>query len=155
MITSEYNNIFSRFMMRITDYKFANMDESLAGEMMQGWLKSALSRPMVRRLFSTIMADDDVEEIEYELMEPLDDLSDQDFVEEMLAVGMTIAWLSPQYHSVLNTSQVFSNSEQKFYSQSQHMSELKAMYEKSQTDLRKLIRDRSYSLAVINGVITS
>jgi hypothetical protein len=35
------------------------------------------------------------------------------------------------------------------------MSELKAMYEKAQTDLRKLIRDRSYSLAVINGVITS
>jgi hypothetical protein len=31
---------------------------------------------MVRRLFSTIMADDDVEEIEYELIEPLDDLSD-------------------------------------------------------------------------------
>lgn len=152
MITSEYDDIFSRFMMRITDYGFANMDEYLASEMMQGWLRSALSRPMVRRLFSSITADDDVEEIEYEMLEPLDDVSDQDFVEEMLSVGMTIAWLSPQYHSVLNTAQLFSNSEQKWYSQAAHMNEIKAMYEKSQTDLRKLIRDRSYNIAVINGV---
>lgn len=152
MITSEYDEIFSRFLMRITDYGFAAQDEYLANEMMQGWLRATLSQPMVRRLFSSITADDDLEEIEYEMMESLDDVSDQDFVEEILAVGMMISWISPQYHSVLNTNQLFSNSEQKFYSQSQHLSEMKSMYEKAQTDFRKLIRDRAYNLAVLNGV---
>ena len=155
MITSEYDDIFSRFMTRITDYGFAAQDEYLAGQMMQGWLRSVLAKPMVRRLFSSIIADDDVEEVEYEMKEPLDENSDKEFVEEMLAVGMVISWVSPQYHSVLNTSQVFTNSEQKFYSQSQHLSELKGMYEKAQTDFRKLIRDRGYGLAVINGVSSS
>ena len=155
MITSEYDDIFSRFMTRITDYGFAAQDEYLAGQMMQGWLRSVLAKPMVRRLFSSIIADDDVEEVEYEMKEPLDENSDKEFVEEMLAVGMVISWVSPQYHSVLNTSQVFTNSEQKFYSQSQHLSELKEMYEKAQTDFRKLIRDRGYGLAVINGVSSS
>lgn len=151
-MTSEYDEIFSRFLMRITDYGFAQMEEYMATEMMSGWLRSVLSRPMVRRLFASITADDDIEEIEYEMMESLDDDSDKDFVEEMLAVGMCIQWLTPQYQSVLNTSQYFSNSDAKFFSQANHMTELNSMLTKAQTDFRKLIRDRAYNLAVINGV---
>lgn len=55
--------------------------------MLNGYLKSTLSKPMVRRLFTSITSDDDVEEIEYELRDPLDDDSDKDFVEEVLATG--------------------------------------------------------------------
>lgn len=55
--------------------------------MLNGYLKSTLSKPMVRRLFTSITSDDDVEEVEYELRDPLDDDSDKDFVEEVLAVG--------------------------------------------------------------------
>lgn len=152
MITSEYDNIFSRFLVRITDYGFAAQDEYLASQMMQNWLHATLSKPVVRKLFSSIKADDDIEEIEYEMMESLDEDSDIEFVEEMLATGMCVQWLSPQYNSVLNTSQIFTNSEQKFYSQAAHLNELRDMYTKAQTDFRKLIRDRAYALAVVNGV---
>lgn len=38
------------------------------------------------------------------------------------------------------------------YSQAAHLAEIKELLNKSQTDLRKLIRDRGYSLSVINGV---
>lgn len=55
--------------------------------MLNGYLKSTLSKPMVRRLFTSITSDDDVEEVEYELRDSLDDDSDKDFVEEVLAVG--------------------------------------------------------------------
>jgi hypothetical protein len=55
--------------------------------------------------------DEDMEEIEYELREPLDEESDKDFVEEMFAMGMTIAWSEPRYHSTLLTNQLLSNSE--------------------------------------------
>ena len=126
-MTSEYNSIYSRFLLRVTDYEFAGLDEKLANEMMNGWMKATLSQPYIRRLFSSIAADDDVEEIEFELANPIDDSSDQDFAEEIIAQGMLISWLSPQYHSVLNTAQFFSNSEQKYYSQANHMAELKDM----------------------------
>lgn len=152
MITSEYDEIFSRFLMRITDYGFATQDEYLANEMMQGWLRSTLSKPMVRRLFSSITADDDLEEIEYEMRDSLDEDSDRDFVEDMLAIGMVISWLSPQYHSVLNVQQLIANSDQKWFSQAMHMEQIEAMYDKAKIDFRKLIRDRAYNLAVINGV---
>lgn len=55
--------------------------------MLNGYLKSTLSKPMVRRLFTSITSDDDVEEVEYELRDSLDDDSDKDFVEEVLAIG--------------------------------------------------------------------
>ena len=142
-MTSEYSNIFSRFLLRVTDYEFSGFDEKLAQEMMNGWMKSTLSQPYIRRLFSSITVDDDVEEIEFEMSDSIDDGYDQDFAEEIIAQGMVINWLSPQYHSVLNTAQFFSNSEQKYYSQANHMAELREMYHKAQKDLRKMIRDRS------------
>jgi len=130
----------------------SGLKESLAKEMMMGYLRSTISKPMVRRMFSSIEIDEDVEEIDFELREPLDDDSDSNFVEEVLVLGMVLAWVDPKYHSTLLTAQFFGNSEQRYYSQSAHLSELKAMYEKAQTDLRKIIRDRGYSLSYINGV---
>ena len=152
MASLEYAEIYSRFYIKIKDYEIVALDEQLANEMLNGYLRSTLSKPMVRRLFSSVSADDDVEEIDFELRESLDTDSDTDFITEVLAVGMVSAWASPRYHSTLLTSQLLSNSEQKFFSQSQHLAEMKAMFEKSQTDLRKLIRDWSYNLSVINGV---
>ena len=152
MITSEFDEIYSRFYLRVKDYEIVGLDEKLVKEMLNGYLKSTLSKPMVRRLFSSINMDGDIEEIEYELRNPLDDDSDKDFVEEVLGLGMVCSWLSPRYHSTLLTSQFIANSEQRFYAQSTQMNELKSMYQKAQTDLRKLIRDYGYSLSVINGV---
>lgn len=151
-MTSEYSEIYSRFLLRVKDYEFSGLTEDLAQEMMNGWMKSTLSWPYIRRLFSFITADDDVEMIEFELAKPIDEQSDLDFAEEVIAQGMVVNWLSPQYHSVLNTAQFFSNSEQKYYSQANHMSELKDMYHNAKADLRKMIRDRgifnnSYILA--------
>lgn len=127
-MTSEYSEIYSRFLLGITDYKFAGLEEKIANKMMNGWMHSTLSQPYIRRLFSSIMIDDDVEEIEYELSNPVDDDSDKDFIENVVSMGMIVEWIKPQYYSVINTAQLFSNSDQKFYSQSNHMAELKSMY---------------------------
>lgn len=154
MITSEFDEIYSHFYLRVKDYETSGLEEKLVKQMLLGYLKSTLSKPMVRRLFQSITLDEDIEEIEYELRNSLDEDSDKDFVEEVLALGMVERWLDPRYHSTLLTSQLISNSEQKFYTQSTQMNELRAMYTKAQTDLRKLIRDYGYNLAVINGVDT-
>ena len=155
MASSEFSEIYSRFFLRVKDYEMSGMKEKLVNELLNGYLRSTLSKPMVRRLFQSISLDEDMGEIEYELKNSLDEDSDKDFVEEVLALGMVSEWASPKYHSTLLTSQLLSNSEQKFYSQSAHLAEMKELYNKSQTDLRKLIRDYGYSLSVINGVETS
>lgn len=143
-MTSEFENIYSRFYLRITDYNLAGLSENIASEMMNGWMHATLSKPYVRRLFDQLTIDDDVEEIEYELKFPTSDGEDQDFIEQVIAMGMVIEWLQPQVNSVLNTAQMFSNSEQKFYSQANHLQVLQELLKKNQNDQRKLIRDRGY-----------
>ena len=150
-MTSDYSDIYSRFYMRVKDYDLSQLTERMANELLNGYLRSTASKPMVRRLFTSFVMDDDVEEIEYELKEILDEDSDRDFVEEVMATGMIAEWASPRYHSTLLTNQLLTNSEQRYYSQSAHLAEVKELYLKAQNDLRKLIRDRAYSLAVING----
>ena len=149
-MTSAYEDIYSRFFLRVQDYDIVGLQEKIVKEMMNGWMKSTLSQPYIRRLFVTLVVDDDVEEIEYTLKFPVSEDEDQDFVEEMIVLGMVEKWLSPKYHSTLNTDQIYSNSEQKFYSQANHMAELKDMYYRAKNDLRKLIRDRGY---IYNGYI--
>ena len=124
-MTSNLSAIFSRFYLKITDYHLAGLEEDVAQELLGGYLRSAISRPMIRRLFSsvailpaeTIITEDDEEvqleeRLEYEMLEPLDD-SDGDFIENVLVTGMIVEWLDPQVYSVLNTAQFFGNSEQK------------------------------------------
>lgn len=143
-MTSDIGEIYSRFYLRIEDYNIVGLDESIVDEMMDGWMKSALSVPYVRRLFDKYAVDNDLGEIEYELKFPVSDDEDKDFVEEVIALGMVVQWLKPRYNSTLNTSQFFSNSEQKFYSQANHMAELREMYHQAKLEQRKLIRDRGY-----------
>ena len=143
-MTSEYDGIYSRFLLRVTDYEFSGLTENTAKEMMNGWMKAVLSRPYVRRLFSSLTIDDDGEMVEFELKNPIDDTSDQDFAEEVIAEGMVVEWLTPKVQSVLNVAQIFTNSEQEFYSQAAHLKEVKSLLDTTKTNLRKMIRDRGY-----------
>lgn len=149
-MTSEFDELYSRFYLRVEDYNIVGLEEKVVTNMMNGWIKSTLSKPYVRRLFDELDFDEDIGELEYEMKLPVSEEEDKDFVEEVIALGMVVEWLSPKYHSTLLTSQMFSNSDQKYYSQSNHMTELKDMYHRAQNDLRKLIRDRGY---IYNGYI--
>ena len=52
MASIELNEIYSRFYLRVKDYDMVGMDEKMVNEMLGGYLRSTLSKPMVRRLFS-------------------------------------------------------------------------------------------------------
>jgi len=75
-MTSEYSDIFSRFLLRVEDYKLAGLDEKIANEMLIGYLRNGASESYVRRLFANFTMDDDVEEIEWTLANPADALAD-------------------------------------------------------------------------------
>ena len=141
-MTSEYSDIFSRFMLKVTDYKLPNVDEDLVNEMIASWMHSTYSLPYVHRLFASFVIDDDVQEIEYKLKNPASEVEDQEFVEELFAEGLVMQWLRPQYRSVLNTHQILTNKEQNFYSQAPHAQQVGNIYKEAEIGLRKMIRDR-------------
>jgi len=103
-MTSEFEDLYSRFYLRVEDYNIVGLEKKLVENMMNGWIKSTLSKPYIRRLFAELDFDEDIEEVEYELKFPISESEDHDFVEELIALGMVVEWLAPKYHSTLLTS---------------------------------------------------
>lgn len=143
-MTLSYEDIFSSFLGYVTDYNLASADFQDATDMMREWLKKAYSKPYLRRLFSSSILDDEVQTFTFEMDFEFTDDSDMDFVTDILAKGMVIEWLQPQVKSRLMTAQFFGGKEQKWFSQAQHISELRGLLEDITLEQRKMIRDRGY-----------
>lgn len=143
-MTLQYTDIFSAFLSKCTDPSFLEQDEDFVYESMREWLHSAVSIPHIRKIFSALNLDDELMEFEFELNTSVDEVSDRDFVIEILSKGLVIKWLEPQVNSKLHISQFFGGKEQRWFSQAQHLSELKSMLADAKTELKKMIRDYGY-----------
>lgn len=143
-MTLSYEDIFSSFLGYVTDYNLASIDMQEANDLMCEWLRKAYSKPYLRRLFSSSTLDDEIQTLTFEMAFKYSDDIDLDFVVEILAKGMVVEWLQPQVKSKLMTAQMFGGKEQKFFSQSQHLSELRGLLEDITLEQRKMIRDRGY-----------
>ena len=139
-----YDDIYSKFLLKITDYSFASLDPNDAYEMMLGYLHNAVAVPYISKIFSSAIFDDEILTLTYELKNEIFENGDVDYVTNILATGMVIQWLEPQVKSVLHTLQMFGGKEEKFYSQAAHLSELKSLLKDCKVELRKMIRDRGY-----------
>lgn len=146
MTSINYDSIYSRFFTKVEafDFLYEGMTEDLMAEFMRTWLRSSIAYPYIRRLFSEVSMDDENSVITYTLRYTIDDFSDEEFVQEVLAYGMVYCWLEPKVKSITNIYQNFTSQEQRFFSQSQHLSELRALATDAEYRIRALIRDRGY-----------
>lgn len=144
-MTSTYNDIYSRFLIKIRDYEFAGLPEPNATEQMKEWLQASLSHTYIYRIFKTFSADDEVAEIEYTLKSTVDEYSDTNFVEELLGNAMVIEWVTPKLQTTTLLNQMITNSkEQKFYAQANHVSQLRELKAETETKVRSMLRDKGY-----------
>lgn len=143
-MTLEYDDIFSYFLGNVSDYQIASLNMNEAYELMVEYLEKTVAQPYIRRLFSSVLLDTDIHTLVFEMNYVVEESADKDFVKSVLAKGMVVEWLRPQVRNRLNNAQMFAGKEQKFYSQSQHLSELRALLEDTDIEVRRLIRDRGY-----------
>lgn len=143
-MTLQYEDIFSLFLTKLTDYSFLEYDDSYIRSQMVSWLHSTSSSPRLRAKFSSLVFNDEMDELDFELKNAVDDGSDIEFVKDILARGMVIAWLEPQVKSVLLTSQMVGSNTEKWYAQANHLSQLQSLLNDAKTELSKIIRDYGY-----------
>lgn len=143
MTSLSYNDIYSKFYARVNDYKLATMPEDQWNEVAYSWLHSVASKSNVRRLFSSLSLDDEIQTMTFALDVSVDDESDEEFVKEVFSLGMIEAWVEPQLYNPLNTRQMFGSNQEKFYSQSAHSSELRNLYSDAEAKLGRIISDRN------------
>lgn len=143
-MTISCQDIISAFLGKITSYDFLKISEADFNDLMIEYLKSAFAIPYIRSLFSDIKYDVDNDEIVFSLKYPTDEFSDKYFVTEIFAKALTVIWLEPQVKSQAVISQLVATSKEKYYSQQQHLAQLKSLYIDTQTEIRKMIRDYGY-----------
>ena len=137
-----YSTLFSRVLNKINDPKELSLDESDLLEIYTERLHSVVGKPRVRRLFSSISLDDEIQEMTFTLNNSVDEESDKDFVLEILSLGMAIEWLQPQVDSVIHTSVLIGGKEEKkLLDNHKNMIERVDSMKKEQS---KMIRDFGY-----------
>lgn len=137
-----YSTLFSRVLNKINDPKELSSDENDLLEIYTERLHSVVGKPRVRRLFSSISLDDEIQEMTFTLNNSVDEESDKDFVLEILSLGMAIEWLQPQVDSVIHTSVMIGGKEEKkLLDNHKNMIERLDSMKKEQN---KMIRDYGY-----------
>lgn len=134
-MATSYDNIYDRFLNKITDFNIVEIDDYSLGEMLQGWLKAAIVRS--RKCQHDLSKRDD------ELQEFEENLSDLEI--ELLAMGMVDAWLSQYLNSTENVLQFIGGKEEKYYSQANHIAEIRALREQNLIEMNRLHNYYTYT----------
>ena len=126
-MATPYEKVYNRFAQKITDFNLVEVDDYSMSEMLRGWMQSAIVN--VRTSSNLSERDDDAEVFN-------NDLSDRDI--ELLAMGMTMAWLDQYLNSTENVLQFIGGKEEKYYSQANHIAELRALREEIRVEMKRL-----------------
>lgn len=133
-MATPYEKVYDRFLSRTIDFNLADIDDYTLNEMLKNWLCSAIVN--VRTTSDLLTRDDDSEVF-------VSDLSDRDI--ELLAMGMTMAWLDQYLNSTENVLQFIGGKEEKYYSQANHIAELRALREDTRLEMKRLHSYGTYS----------
>lgn len=126
-MATPYEKVYGRFLNRTTDFNLVELDDHTQSEMLKGWLHSAI----VNVRTSADLSDRDDENEVFNI-----DLSDRDV--ELLAMGMTMAWIEPTINSTELTLQFIGGKEEKYYSQKNHLDGLRALREDIRIEMKRL-----------------
>ena len=134
-MATPHETIFKRFAQKITDFHLAEVDDFSLDEMLNSWLKSAIIR--TRKCEHDLSLRDD------EAQEFTEDLSDVEI--ELLALGMVDAWVTPMLNSTELTLQFVGGKEEKYYSQSQMLAELRNLKKENSLEMNRLHNYYTYT----------
>lgn len=140
----KYEEIYSRSYMKKYDPSFYD-DKQFAYDTMKEWLHEIVAFPYVRKIFASIVLDDVLEELTFELVNSIDEQSDNDFVIKLFTDGFVICWMRPKVDTAINLATVIGGKDEK-----KILSNYQANIDRLNSleiKLKKYIRDYGY----VNG----
>ena len=131
---TQYSTLYEKCLSKIEDPQLAMLPEEDLENILHGWMVSAIAK---HRKCTNDLSNRDEKNKQFNF-----DLTDLEV--EILSILMCREWVSGQLNSVVNTLQVFSGKETKYYSQSSHLAELQALDDKWKLEAQHLSRDYTY-----------
>lgn len=137
----QYDDIYSRSYMKKYDPEFYN-DKEFARETMKEWLHEIASIPYVRQAFSVLEFDDEIEELNYQLVNSVDETTDDDFVKKIFSDGFVICWMKPKVETSVNLAFIIGGKDEKKLHDN-YQANIDRL-EQLERKLKKYIRDYGY-----------
>ena len=134
-MATPYENVYKRFLQKIKDFNLAEFDDYSFDETMQSWLNSSIVRAR-KCQHDLSLRDDDTQEFK-------EDLSDLEI--ELLALGMVDSWVTPMINSTELTLQFIGGKEEKYFSQSQQLAELRNLKKENSLEMNRLHNYYTYT----------
>lgn len=134
-MATPYEKIYDRFSQKITDFNLSEIDDYSLEKMLLGWLNSSIVN-VRKREHSLSLRDDELQEFQ-------EDLSDLEI--EMLALGMKLAWIDQYLNSTENVLQFIGGKEEKYYSQANHVAELRELRKDTLREMNSLHNYDTYT----------
>ena len=131
---TSYEVVYGRFLNRMTDFNLADLDDYTLNEMLKGWLNSAIVKT---RTSTNLSARSDENEVFN------NDLTELDI--EMLSMGMVLAWLDQRINSTEYTNLFVGGKEEKFYSPSGQLAELRNLRADTLREMQQLYTYGTYT----------
>ena len=131
---TQYSTLYEKCLSKIEDPTLVMLPEEDLENMLHGYLMSAIAKHR--------KCEHDLSDRDEELKQFNFDLSDLEM--EILSILMVREWISQRLNSVTNVMQVFGGKEEKWFSQSSHIKELREMDDRLRLEAQQLSRDYSY-----------
>lgn len=138
-----YEEIYSQFYSKIDDPTFfEKYSKDEAYSLMRTWLRSIVAIPYLKKCFSSITLDDEILELTFQLVNSVDEDSDNYFVKDIFAQGMVICWMQQKIDKAVSLATVIGTKEEKtilnnYKNNMARLNDLKVQF-------RKIIRDYGY-----------
>lgn len=138
-----YEEIYSQFYAKVNDPTFfKKYSEDEAYELMGSWMHSIIGIPYFKKCFSSIVLDDEVLELTFQLKNSVDEDSDNYFVKDIFAQGLVICWMQQQVDKITSLATVVGGKEEKTILNN-YKNNI-ARLEQLKNQFRKTIRDYGY-----------
>jgi len=145
-----YEEIYSRSYMKKYDPNFYK-DQNYAYETMREWMHEIASFPYVRKEFTTLTLDDEIEELTYVVKNSIDEDYDAEYVKKIFSDGFVICWMRPLVDSILNLAVVVGEKDKKKIQSNYdvNIERLDSLEKKH----KKYVRDHGYTYNNISSTV--
>ena len=143
-----YDKIFSRFLSKLTDFNIASLSDIELYNLGSEWLHSTAATIRLRPIFKTLVLNDEESFVTFELVNSIDEYSDENFAIEVFALGMSIGWLQMHVDSILNVAPMIGGKEEKKLIDN-HKSSIERL-KTLKIELKKTMRDYGYLYTVVS-----
>lgn len=141
-MATPYKEVYDEFFHKITDYELFGMEEQDIYEIASRYLNKAI--------IDFNKCEKDLTERDAEAETFLIDLTDLE--KEILANFMVLHWTTPQVFSIQMAKQYLGDTEYRFYSQANHLSELTNLKNHTENKAQELMYQYTYDIGDLSDL---